>query len=90
MSLACSPTPLQALGTCRWLGSGCRWRHQGDSRAQAVLTHPHLSEAALPQLDLQPQRFPGDFPGIFGETLGLGLGSGADVGETVAQAVSVF
>lgn len=49
-----------------------------------VLTHPHLSEAALSQLDLQPQRFPGDLPGILGKALGLGLGRGADVGETVA------
>lgn len=55
-----------------------------------VLTHPHLSEAALSQLDLQPQRLPGDFPGILGKALGLGLGRGADVGETVAQAISMF
>lgn len=55
-----------------------------------VLTHPHLSEAALSQLDFQPQRFPGDFPGILGKALGLGLGRGADVGETVAQAISMF
>lgn len=55
-----------------------------------VLTHPHLSEAALSQLDLQPQRFPGDLPGILGKALGLGLGCGADVGETVAQAISMF
>ena len=39
------------------------------------LTHPHLSEAALAQLDLQPQRLPGDLPGVFGQALSLRLAS---------------
>lgn len=63
--------------------SPLRGREQG-------LTHPHLSEAALAQLDLQPQRLPGDLPGVLGQALSLWLGRGAHGGEAVTQAVSVF
>lgn len=54
------------------------------------LTHPHLSEAALAQLDLQTQGLPGDLPGILGQALGLRLGCGAHGSEAVAQAIGVF
>lgn len=54
------------------------------------LTHPHLSEAALAQLDFQSQRLPGDLPGVLGQALCLWLGCGAHGGESVAQAVSMF
>ena len=67
-----------------------RGTKQGRESRGHGLTHPHLSEAALAQLDLQPQRLPGDLPGIFGQALSLRLGRGAHSGEAVAEAISVF
>lgn len=54
------------------------------------LTHPHLSEAPLAQLDLQPQRLPRDLPRILGQALGLRLGCGTHGREAVTQAISMF
>lgn len=54
------------------------------------LTHPHLSEATLAQLDLQPQGLPGDLPRILGQALGLRLGCGTHGSEAVTQAISMF
>ena len=63
---------------------------QGQERRGHGLTHPHLSEAALALLDLQPQRLPGDLPGILGQALSLRLRRGAHSGEAVAEAISMF
>lgn len=41
-----------------------KWLRFEGSALKAKLTHPHLSEAALAQLDLQSQGLPGDLPGI--------------------------
>lgn len=54
------------------------------------LTHPHLSEAALAQLDLQPQGLPGDLPRILGQALGLRLGCRTHGSESVTEAISMF
>lgn len=59
-------------------------------KQKRCLTHPHFSEAALAQLDLQAQGFSGDFPGVLCESLGLRLDGGAHGGQPVTEAVCVF
>lgn len=54
------------------------------------LTHPHFSEAALAQFDLQAKGLSGDFPGILSEPLSLRLHGGTHGRQPVAQTVCVF
>lgn len=56
----------------------------------ALLTHPHLSKAALPKLEIKAEGFSGDFPGILGQSLSLRLQDGTNVGQAVTQAIGVF
>ena len=76
------------------MGQTSAWFSKGDKAgAGEPGAWPYPStplRTALAQLDLQPQRLPGDLPGIFGQALSLRLGRGAHSGEAVAEAVSVF
>lgn len=51
------------------------------------LTHPNVPKAALPQLPLQQESFPGHFPSIPPKAHGEGGGVGTGLGQVIAQSV---
>lgn len=51
------------------------------------LTHPNVPKAALSQLPLQQEGFPGHFPSIPPKAHGEGGGVGTGLGQVIAQSV---
>lgn len=52
-----------------------------------VLTHPNVPKAALSQLPLQQERFPGHFPSIPPKAHGEGSSVGTGLGQVITQSV---
>lgn len=56
----------------------------------SALTHPDLSEAALPQFQVEAEGLSRNLPGVPGQSLRLRFGHGTHVRESVTQAVGVL